>query len=601
MTGYEYDSALSARVDLLRERYTYRDQKANTVLNVRRGDWNLIDPDAFSEAYPRPIVANMIEESGRHAAAALSPMPSFRCRVGSIGASQAAKDRADKRTHIVNHYMAESQVRAQMQIGADQFYTFGLIVAQIVPNFETKMPDILLRDSLGFYPVWNAKGETIEAAHVFTKRVVDLIAEYPELTIPLSRGRKTNTQSETYQVYHHDDGKNITLVVPGCGGGLILHRMKNPVGKCLFVCTKRPTIDGRLAGAFDDLVYVQLARNEMQMLTLDAVREAVQAPIAAPMDVTDIALGPDAIIRSQSPEQIRRIALDIPRESFAVIEHFASELRAGAISPEALGGSIDANVVTGKGVQELMAGYSQQVAMYQETLVGFFEKVAKLCFRMDEALWPDVEKTIEGVRDGAEYSLKYTPSKDVAGYHQVDVTYGTSTGLDPNRHVVWLLQLAAAGLYSKDTVLRALPGQVNAVQELAKIQVEQGRDGLMQAFVGMGQAVPAMATQGGDVSAVLGQMAEVVNRLEKGEPIEAILVKVFPPPPPPEPAAPGAASPEDPLAALLGGGGAAPGGAPAMPTDAAGRPDLNLMFAGMNASGSATNMGATVSRSTPAI
>ena len=99
----DYDKALLARVNVLRQRFLYRDRKAREVLAIRRGEWDSLDPEAFSDAFPGPIVANMLEVQARHATAALSPMPGIACREPSAGASQAAKDRADKRTAIVNH------------------------------------------------------------------------------------------------------------------------------------------------------------------------------------------------------------------------------------------------------------------------------------------------------------------------------------------------------------------------------------------------------------------------------------------------------------------------------------------------------------------
>lgn len=608
VSNLEYDMGLKARVDMLRERYGYRDAEATLVTNVRKGDWHLLDADAFSDAYPRPIVANMIDVQARHMAAALSPLPSMRCRASSLGASQASKDRADKRTKILNHYFERSKVAGQMQTGADQFGALGLIVAQIVPNFEKKMPDIVIRDSRNFYPVWNAKGHTLEAAHVFNMRVVDLIAQYPEAAISLNRstvGKSAGAEGRIVEVTHHDDGEWITLQVGECQG-MILSRIKNPIGKCLFVCTPRVTgTPGYVAGMFGDMPWAQLARNEMQMLTLEATAKAVQAPVAVPPDVTDVPTGPDAIIRTQNPRDVHRVQLEIPREAFMAIDHFTSELRQGTITPEAMGGSIDASVVTGKGVQELMAGYSQQVAMMQGTLTEFFLNVAYMCFKVDEALWPNEEKHIDGVKDGNEYSVSYTPAKDIAGNCSADITYGTSTGLDPNRHLVWLLQLVSAGLYSRDTALRELPYQINPQDEFSKIMVEQGRDALMQAVAGLAQGIGAMAQNGMDPSGTVAQIAEFVDQLEKGKPIEEIAKKVFAPPPSPEPAEEGALGPEDPMAALTGEGGAPAGdplaalmGGGGAPPEG-GRKDLATMFAGMTQGGE-PNLSGTTMRQAPA-
>lgn len=82
-----YDPGVKARVEVLRERFLYRDKVTAEVRAVRRGDFDEVDPGAFSPERPRPIVANMIEVFGRHAAAALSTMPSISCKAKAHGAS----------------------------------------------------------------------------------------------------------------------------------------------------------------------------------------------------------------------------------------------------------------------------------------------------------------------------------------------------------------------------------------------------------------------------------------------------------------------------------------------------------------------------------
>jgi hypothetical protein len=605
-----YDQDVAQRVTMLREHYTHRDAVATRVLHVRRGDWDKVDPDAFNEQYPRPIVANVIDEQARHATAALSPMPMIRCRASVNSASQRAKDRADKRTKIVNHYFDSARVEDQMQIGADQFYTFGMIVAEIVPNFERQMPEIRVRQAQHVYPVWDSQLRTVEVAQVFEKRCVDLIAQYPEAAYELREHSGMHGRTH-YEVYRHDDGKNITVMIPSIGEGLVLHKMENPIGRCLTVCVAKHTVDGYIRGAFDDLIWAQLARNEVQMLTLEGIRDAIEAPFVLPTDVANVAIGPKAVIRTNNPQGARRLPMEVSPQAFGAIEHYEAEMHKGAISPPALGGSIDASVVTGKGVQELMGGYSQQIAMDQQTLMGFFREAAAVCILMDIALWPDVKKKCEGVKNGSDYDFTYTPESDLEGKTAVDVNYGTSTGMDPNRHVVYLLQLLSAQLYSKDTVLRQLPGNINATDELSKVAVEQSRDALLAAVQGMAQSVASLAANGAPpevISEVVFKVAAFTDALEKGEPIEEVAKKIFAPPEPVEqaPTAEAAvaegAPPEDALAALMGGGG--PGGAPAAPgggpVDASQPPDTGALstFFG-NLQGGGANLQASGKIKTP--
>jgi len=62
-----------------------------------------------------------------------------------------------------------------------------------------------------------------------------------------------------------------------------------------------------------------------------------------------------------------------------------------------------------------------------------------MCFEMDEKLWPNERKEIRGTSNGTPFEESYTPSKDIQGSHQVDVSYGFAAGMDPNRALVFLL------------------------------------------------------------------------------------------------------------------------------------------------------------------
>ena len=68
------------------------------------------------------------------------------------------------------------------------------------------------------------------------------------------------------------------------------------------------------------------------------------------------------------------------------------------------------------------------------------KKVLERCFAMDEKLWPKVAKEIRGQDGGVPYVIKYTPAKDIAGDHTIDVRYGFLAGVDANRSLIFILQ-----------------------------------------------------------------------------------------------------------------------------------------------------------------
>lgn len=601
---------LASRLDAIRTRWHSRDRRNAEVTAVLRGNFDDVAPDLFDDEWPRPIVANRVRVFIQHAGAALAPLPMVSCS-SVTAASDRARDFADKRTKIANYYLERSRAQAQMQRAAEQFYAYGLIVTSVEPDFEEKFPTPIFENPVGIYPVWDRLGRTREVFRVFRRNLIELSAEYPEHAATIkarlaSGGRGIDRDVEIVKWVSAD------RIVMFCAEqpDVTLLDTVNPLGRCTYVVTPRPGWDEEASGAVDDLIWVQLALHAMQTFTLSAAAQAVNAPFAVPNDVTDLAIGPGEVVRSQEPEKIRRVALDVPQGAWAAQEYLKNELDFGAIVPEALSGSIDASVVTGKGVQQLMAGYSQQIAMAQESLVGHFQQVVQISFDMDETYWPNESKAINGHSEGTPYKLTYRPSRDINGDHSVEVAYGGIAGLDPNRGLVFLLQALGAGLVSQDYVRRHLPSDMNPSEEESKIAVESMRDSLLQGLSALVQSIPQMVANQQDPSDIIAKAVTVTNALQKGEKLEAVLAKVFPLPEE-EPGVEGEMTPEEQLMAAMGGEGGEPGATgfgpsglppgirPGLATRGPGaRPDLAMMFAGLSSSGQ-PNLQAGVSRYIP--
>jgi hypothetical protein len=593
------------RVEGLKARHAKHKQRVAEVAAVRRGDWAEIAGEMFSDEIPRPIVSNQIDILARHAQAALSPLPVITCQTTN-SANEAARKRADRRTKIAMSYLRRGRVESRMQSGADQFYTYGLVVGVIEVTKDGVIP--LIEDSAGIYPVWDRTGKTVAVARVFRKPLVDLIAEFPEHEMELvgaTRSRNGAAFTGSVEVTKYEDANSIVMYVTtpvgsSGKGQVVLVNERNPLGKCRYVAVKRASLDDEIRG-----VFVQLAKHLMQTYMLSATEQAVNAPFAVPTDVQELAFGPNEVIRSESPEKIRRIAADVPPAAWAAVDYLKKEIDSGAISPEALNGSIDASVVTGKGVQQLMAGYSQQIAMAQDTLVGFFEQLLCLCFEMDEKVFPDTKRNITGTIEGQAYSVDYTPAKDIAGDYDVHVAYGGVAGLDPNRSLVLLLQAQTAGLISRDYARRNLPvSDMDPADEETKVQVEALRGSLIAGVSGLPQLMPQIMAQGGDPMTFIMATAKSIDLIQKGIPVEEAVPKAFAPPKQESAPAP---TPEQQAAQAAGGAGGGPTlqAAGLSPNNALAsrgpnaKADLLQMFAGNTASGG-PNLQAGVSRLAPA-
>jgi len=588
---------IPARVAALRARDSFRDARVAEVQAVRRGDFQAIAPDLFSDDFQRPIVANMIDTAARDMAAMIAPLPSFNCSAASM-LSDRAKAFADKRTKIARHYLEDSELElAMVDRGADHYNSFGLLVGCVEPDFEDKSPRISIESSIGAYAVWNKKGRTVEFARVFYQDYFTLCADYPQLH-GLMKSNPMGLLNGKVEVVKYVCDTRVVTYLPKLGD-VVLEDMPNPMGKCYYHVAKRPNFEETSRGAYDDVVWVQLARHRIQMLLMEGVDKAVRAPLVVPMDVDDMALGPDGIIHTNAgAASVGRARLDMPPQAFSAVEQLKQEQQLGSMSSEARSGQTDASVITGRGLQALAANFDTQISVAQTVIKSFYKHIVQMCFDMDEKLFGNVVKEIRGNDAGVPYAISYRAKKDIDGDHSIDISYGFAAGLDPNRALVFLLQADGAGLVSKDYVRRALPVDLNASEEETKIVIEQSRAGLIMAMSALAQSIPQLAAAGGDPMSVIAQQAKFIQLLGKGKSVEQAATEALTPPEPP----PGASTPGMP-GSESAPGGAPPGGGEALGFGLAtegpnGRPDLMQMMAGLGAGG-APNLSAGVSRMNP--
>lgn len=579
---------ITSRVESLRRAAAEKDQRQRDVHDVRSGDIDTVVPGSMPDAWPKPIVANMIDTAARDRAEVMGAMPSINCSAGSM-VTQKAKAFAGKRTKIANHYVQASGLQAGRQIStADHLETFGMQVYVIEPDFTEKRPHIRVEHPLGIYPEWDLFGRLISYTKVYKEEAISLVAKYPALIRTLQGNESDPKQAgwaeREIELVKYIDNDRWVLYMPNHGNQLV-DGDDNPFGRIMVSIGKRPSYDNQIRGAFDDVLYPYLASSRMAMLGLEATEKSVRAPLVVPRDVQQMQFGDDAIIRTDG--QVTRAGLDIPQAAFQQGALLDQAVRTGTRTPEARSGNIDASVVTGRGVQALMGGFNTVITTGQTILSESLRVALELCFEMDQKLWPNEKRNIKGMVQGTPFEETYIPSKDIDGDFTVDVTYGFGSGQDPARAIVALLQLRGDQLVSRDFVQRQLPMEIDVVQMQQQIDNEQITDAAKQGLMGFAQAIPQMALQGQDPVDGMSKLVKVLELREKGIGFTEAMVKAFTPKEAPQGAS-------NPLEALLGGGGPpAPGGAP---TGAPGAPgggapqgmDLQTLLSGLKSSGETT-------------
>lgn len=593
---------ITRRVESLRRAAADRDQRQRDVHDVRSGDVDTVIPGSMPDAWPKPIVANLVDTSARDMAETMGVMPSVNCTTSAMSTNKA-RQFSTKKTKVANWYLIESGLYSGQQIVAsDHYLTYGMAVYCVEPDFKNKRPHIRVENPMGVYPEIDAFGRLRSYTKVWREEAIHLVAKYPQL-LRVIQGNQTDNGSwaeREIELVKYTDADQIVMYLPQ-HGNQIVDRMENPLQKIYISIGKRPGYDHEIRGAFDDAIWVQLAKSRMALLGLEATEKTVRAPLAVPRDVQKMTFGDDAIIRTDNPDKIKRVGIDFPQATMQESQVLEQELRVGTRTPEARSGNMDASIITGKGVQALLGGFNTVITTGQQVIGEALRIAINLAFEMDEKLWPSEKKTIRGTVQGSPFEESYVPSKDIDGDYTVDVTYGFAAGQDPARAIVGLLQLRGDQLISRDFFQRQLPMNIDVVAMQTQIDNEQFTDALKQGVMGYMTAIPQMALQSqGQFDPVpeLQKVAELLKLREKGKSVADAVLEVFKPK-----EQPASAQAQNPLAAALGGsqgpggpgGSGGPGGAAQVNTagvtpqagEQQGR-DLMSLLSGLNSKGQAT-------------
>ena len=522
---------VAARVESLKQRSTERDRRAQDVLAVRKGNIAQVYPNFFPSGVEANVVANFIDIVARDLSEVMAPLPAVNCSAANQ-VSDRARSFADKRTRIAANYFVHSNLQVQMYTGADHYITFGFVPFIIELDEEAGLPRIRVESPVGAYPEFDRYGRCIAFVKRYSLTLAELVAQFPEyeqqILGPNGYDQSLNTLVEFIRYYDKDQ----SLIYIPARNNLILSQAINPTGKMMVIVARRPSVDGEMRGQFDDVLGIQLLRNRFALLAMEAAEKSVQSPIVVPNDVQEIQFGGDAIIRTNNPAGVRRVELPIPQGAFTEQSLLQQELRLGTRYPESRTGNLDASIITGQGVQALMGGFDTQVKSAQAIFASVLKDVISLCFEVDETFF-DTEKTVRGVDAGSPYSIDYKPSKDIKSDYSADVRYGMLAGLNPAQGLIFMLQALGAKIISKDMVMRELPFGINVTMEQEKIEIEEMRNSLIGSLAAYTQAIPQIATQGGDPSDIVIKIADVIKARQKGVAIEDAIEQIFKPELPP--------------------------------------------------------------------
>lgn len=524
--GNEMHAGHIAHYRRMKTQAARRDVRMNLIYEVRMGRMREMFPDHLTEVLGHDglAIANWIDTVGQDVSEVLAPLPTLNCAAGQMR-TDADKRRAEKKNRIGSWYWRSSNLENQMMWGANWYYSYGFLPAYIDPDFDRKTPIIILEDPMGVYYERDRFGCVTSYVKETWRTIDELCALYPEFE---GRLRKPNgvdgskqSGSQYVQVVRWEGKNDTTLFIPE-RAGLILDNYHHGLGRVKVRVAQRPGISSHhTRGQFDDVVTVQLARAIMAGFGLEAAEQAVNAPIALPPDVNELATGPGAVIQTDQPGNVRRVQLDLPPAAFQESQLLQDELKIGSRYPDARLGQMNASVITGKGVQAMMGTFDSQLKSSQTLLGHMLKDITHDAFEADEKWFPNTPKKINGLTSGRTYEMTYVPKKDIAGNYMCDVTYGFAAGMQPSQMIVTLLQLRGDADISRSTLRNNLPIEIDDEHEQRLLDVESTRDALKQGVFGLMSSIGPMIEQGMDPTPIVQAVTEMVDGRQDGQTLEA--------------------------------------------------------------------------------
>jgi tetrahydromethanopterin S-methyltransferase subunit F len=512
-----------------------RDQTVDNVRLVRRGRIEELFPDGFADALPHSTVANMVDTAARDSAEMMSALPSLACASGNM-ATQSDETRAAKKNKIGSYYWTKSELDRQMPEFADSYlsYAFGVFISE--PDFDHGCPKIRVESPFGCYYELDRWGETVWYAKVTYARAGVLAARYPELYAQIMKPNEHGPErgvNDLIEMVNYIDKRRNMIYLPECQYS-VLADTPHGLTRCPVTIGKRFNLEQVPRGQYDDVIWVQLARAQMAIYMMSAAEQSVNAPIAIPDDVQRVAMGPQAVMRSQTPEKVRRVNLDIPRDVFMVQQTLDAELKTGARYPDSRTGGVQGNIITGRGVEALQGTIETQIVTAQRVFAKALERATSLCFEIDVRFWPNKQKRIQGHVTGKPFEITYVPAKDIGDSWGCKTTYGFAAGMTPAQALVGMLQLRGDRVISRDTFRRQLPFEVDALAEQQAVEVEEMEAALIEGFKTTLQGLGAMAMQGQDPLPIVVAAAKAIELRRKGKGLAEAIEKALTPPEKPE-------------------------------------------------------------------
>lgn len=234
---------------------------------------------------------------------------------------------------------------------------------------------------------------------------------------------------------------------------------------------------------FKHQVSMQVAVSQLLSLKLAAADRNVNPIYWVKGHQGTLKLGANVINKLSATGEIGRIDPPMIPQVDRDIDQLLQLSRLLNRNPEVRQGEVQSKgqYTSAKTLEQLSEAIDTVVGRHWDIISVGMQHLMKVCYRMDETLWPKEEKHITTNVKNKTRRDTYVPGKDIDGRYYINVDHGF--GLDGYQGFLQNVQANAAGFKSRKQVMETMPGVSDVDKEMREIELEQMDAAGMQALM----------------------------------------------------------------------------------------------------------------------
>lgn len=434
-------------------------------------------------------IANLILIGCTRLGQKLGKMPDIKVDPPVSTDTQSALDKAEKRARIVQSYDASCELDLKLpQVGRWlPGYSFvAFTIEHGIDQHGNPYPKLKIKDPYNTYP--GSWGEDQQPADVAFCRMInsDRLAQlYPQYGHRIAewKRKKSNVSGKGFgtavdlsqisshsweeqsrgdmEIYEYINAWGTFVVAPEIKT-LLVHNPNELKSGPPFRIAKRFSFDA-LVGHYDNAIGLMAAVARLNLLLMTSIEDNIDVETNIYGDIrgNEYKAGRNNYNFFTPGTKVERPQNNIPFQAFQQASRVEEQLRVMTGYSVTDDGDSPTSFITGRGVEQLRASVNTEIEEYQLVLKRTLEDLNYKQLEWEETYYPDREKTVSGVRKGAPYSEKYTPSAHIKGNYVVRREYGAMAAFDDNNKIIAGLQLLQAGIIDDDTMREQIAGLEN--------------------------------------------------------------------------------------------------------------------------------------------